>query len=129
VNGAERSAPELLARRATLRQLEDAIDQLKPVEATIVRKRFGIPDGEEDEERTLADIGREHGLSRERIRQIEAEALVKLRRALARAERAAPPRGRLRPRAGEARGVPAASRRQQAGVRERVVDRGRRELR
>ncbi len=79
----------------TLKQLEDAIGRLKPIEATVVRKRFGFDD--EQEERTLADIGREHGLSRERVRQIEAVALEKIKRSLARAERPSlrpSPRGR-----------------------------------
>lgn len=56
----------------TIRELLDAIDQR---EATILRLRFGL-DGREP--LTLKEIGREIGLTRERVRQIEIEALKKL---------------------------------------------------
>jgi len=46
------------------------------MQALVVRMRFGIG---LHQEYTLADIGRQFGLSRERIRQIEAEALLSLR--------------------------------------------------
>jgi RNA polymerase primary sigma factor len=52
---------------------------LKPVEVDILRKRFGLYDGRE---RTLQEIGDEHRLSRERIRQVQDRALSKLRGAL-----------------------------------------------
>jgi RNA polymerase primary sigma factor len=84
---AERSAPELLVRHATEQLLHAAIGRLKPIEAAILRRRFGFEDEEEDEQRTLAEIGKEHRLSRERIRQIQQEALRKLRRSLDRLER------------------------------------------
>jgi RNA polymerase primary sigma factor len=64
-------------RRAMLELLED----LKPIEADVLRKRFGLVD---DEERTLKEIGAQYHLSRERVRQIEVEALGKMRRAMAR---------------------------------------------
>ncbi|MDZ4696707.1 MAG: sigma-70 family RNA polymerase sigma factor [Deltaproteobacteria bacterium] len=54
---------------------------LKPVEVDILRKRFGLHDGRE---RTLQEIGDEHSLSRERIRQVQDRALSKLRMALTR---------------------------------------------
>jgi len=54
---------------------------LKPVEVDILRKRFGLHDGRE---RTLQEIGDEHSLSRERIRQVQDRALSKLRLALTR---------------------------------------------
>lgn len=53
-----------------------ALDALNPREQRIIRMRFGIG---EKESHTLAEIGREFGLSRERIRQLQALALRKLR--------------------------------------------------
>ena len=61
----------------TIYQLLETIDQR---EATILRLRFGL-DG--DEPLTLKDIGQKIGLTRERVRQIEIEALDKLNRRLA----------------------------------------------
>jgi RNA polymerase primary sigma factor len=55
-----------------------ALSTLNPREQQILRMRFGIG---EREARTLAEIGREFGLSRERIRQLQALALRKLRHA------------------------------------------------
>jgi len=54
---------------------------LKPIEADILRRRFGL---EDDKELTLKQIGEKYGLSRERIRQLQEQALDKMRRALAR---------------------------------------------
>ena len=60
--------------------LERALaEYLSPREATILRLRFGLDRG--GEERTLGEVGNMIGLSRERVRQQEAEALNKLRRA------------------------------------------------
>ena len=56
------------------------LDRLTPREQHIVRRRFGL--GGSGEEVTLREIGEELGLSRERIRQLEAIALEKLREAL-----------------------------------------------
>ncbi|MFY0541377.1 sigma factor-like helix-turn-helix DNA-binding protein [Nannocystis pusilla] len=50
--------------------------QLSPIEADILRKRMGI--GEEPE-LTLKEIGERYSLSRERIRQLQEQALTKLR--------------------------------------------------
>ncbi|MFL6200363.1 MAG: sigma factor-like helix-turn-helix DNA-binding protein, partial [Thermoanaerobaculia bacterium] len=58
------------------RKARRLLARLSPREERIVRRRFGIdePDG-----RTLEEIGREMSLTRERIRQIEAVALKRLR--------------------------------------------------
>jgi RNA polymerase primary sigma factor len=58
-------------------QLEDLLEQLDPKERHIVERRFGLHD---QEAQTLAEIGEEMHLSRERIRQLEERALQKLRR-------------------------------------------------
>jgi RNA polymerase primary sigma factor len=54
-------------------------DYLTPREAQALRLRFGMD--RQGTERTLAEVGAELGISRERVRQLEAEALAKLRRA------------------------------------------------
>ncbi len=58
-----------------------ALDGLPDMEADVLRRRFGLNDRNEQ---TLKEIGRDYGLSRERIRQIQEEALAKIRRALQR---------------------------------------------
>ncbi|MEO3976154.1 sigma-70 family RNA polymerase sigma factor [Streptomyces sp. CAU 1734] len=57
--------------------LEDLIGKLDQRTASIIRMRYGIMDGRE---RTLTEVGKEHGLTRERIRQIEKHALVELKK-------------------------------------------------
>ena len=57
-------------------QLEDVLNTLTPREKDVLRLRYGLEDGRE---RTLEEIGKSFGVTRERIRQIEAEALRKLR--------------------------------------------------
>jgi len=57
-------------------QLRKAVDSLKPREAEVLSLRFGLVDGDP---RTLSEVAEEFNLSRERIRQIQAEALRKLR--------------------------------------------------
>ncbi len=57
-------------------QLEDVLDSLTPREEKVLRLRFGLDDGRA---RTLEEVGQEFGVTRERIRQIEAKALRKLR--------------------------------------------------
>jgi hypothetical protein len=54
-------------------ELGDILDQLTPREARILRLRYGLQDGES---RTLKEVGEMFGLSRERIRQLEKEALA-----------------------------------------------------
>lgn len=56
--------------------VEDVLDSLTEKEAMVIRLRYGIDDGET---KTLEDVGKMFGVTRERIRQIEAKALRKLR--------------------------------------------------
>ena len=57
-------------------QLIDVLDTLTPREEKVLRLRFGLDDGRA---RTLEEVGKEFSVTRERIRQIEAKALRKLR--------------------------------------------------
>jgi len=57
-------------------QLMEVLDTLTPREEKVLRLRFGLDDGRA---RTLEEVGREFNVTRERIRQIEAKALRKLR--------------------------------------------------
>ena len=70
-------APHDAASYTLLReQLEDVMSTLTPREAKVLKLRFGLEDGKS---RTLEEVGREFNVTRERIRQIEAKALRKLR--------------------------------------------------
>src|SRR4051812_16476548 len=57
------------------------LGELRPIEADILRQRFGLGT---EQELTLKEIGDKYNLSRERIRQLQEQALAKMRRALAR---------------------------------------------
>ena len=57
-------------------QIIDVLDTLSEREARVLKLRFGLVD---DRTRTLEEVGREFGFTRERARQIEAKALMKLR--------------------------------------------------
>jgi RNA polymerase primary sigma factor len=73
-----RSPNEQTSARESLQELRALLDDLTPRERHVVNLRFGL-DGED--ERTLEEIGRSLELTRERVRQICAEALDKLNRA------------------------------------------------
>ncbi|HET9691684.1 MAG TPA: RNA polymerase sigma factor RpoD [Acidimicrobiales bacterium] len=76
-------APLEAATRAMLNEaVRDALSELTEREQKVVRLRFGLDDGEM---RTLEEVGREFGVTRERIRQIESKTLAKLRQPVARA--------------------------------------------
>ncbi len=71
------SAPEDAAAYEMLReQMKDILDTLTDREENVLRLRFGLDDGRT---RTLEEVGKVFGVTRERIRQIEAKALRKLR--------------------------------------------------
>ena len=73
----EAPAPaESVAQNMLTEEIGEILDQLTPREARILRLRYGLQDGES---RTLKEVGEMFGLSRERIRQLEKEALRKLR--------------------------------------------------
>ena len=73
----EASEPSEAASFSLLReQLEEVLDTLAPREKKVLELRFGIVDGRT---RTLEEVGKEFNVTRERIRQIEAKALRKLR--------------------------------------------------
>jgi RNA polymerase primary sigma factor len=67
---------ELASQQLLKSQISDALNKLTDRERKIIVLRFGLEDGRF---RTLEEVGREFGITRERIRQIEAKALRKLR--------------------------------------------------
>ncbi len=70
-------APDDAASHTVMReQLWDVLETLTPREEKVLRLRFGLDDGHQ---RTLEEVGKEFKVTRERIRQIEAKALRKLR--------------------------------------------------
>ena len=70
-------APQDAAAYTLLReQLEEVMKTLTPREAKVLKLRFGLEDGKS---RTLEEVGKEFNVTRERIRQIEAKALRKLK--------------------------------------------------
>jgi RNA polymerase primary sigma factor len=73
--GADEPA-EAATRRMLVKAVEEALLELNDREQDVVRMRFGLVDGQA---RTLEEVGKEFGVTRERIRQIEAKTLAKLR--------------------------------------------------
>jgi RNA polymerase primary sigma factor len=77
VEDKEAIAPSDAANLTMLRtEVEDILDTLTPRERRVLQLRFGLIDGHQ---RTLEEVGKRFGVTRERIRQIEAKALRKLR--------------------------------------------------
>ena len=77
VEDKEATAPSDAASLTMLRtEVEDILDTLTPRERRVLQLRFGLIDGHQ---RTLEEVGKRFGVTRERIRQIEAKALRKLR--------------------------------------------------
>ena len=70
------SPSEAVTLRMLHSEVEDILDTLAPRERRVLQLRFGLVDGRQ---RTLAEVGKRFGLGRERVRQIEATALCKLR--------------------------------------------------
>ena len=70
-------APADAAQQSSLTEItKEVLDSLTPREAKVLRMRFGI---EMSTDHTLEEVGRQFDVTRERIRQIEAKALRKLR--------------------------------------------------
>ncbi len=68
---------DLIMEARRTRRVAKWLDTLDPSEREIIEERFGLKD---DEPRTLEDIGRRFGITRERVRQIEVKALHKLKK-------------------------------------------------
>jgi RNA polymerase primary sigma factor len=77
----ELSPADAMTTEALTKQVSKLLRDLSPIEADVLRQRFGLVD---DEERTFREIGDQYRLSRERIRQIQNSALDKLKKALVR---------------------------------------------
>jgi RNA polymerase primary sigma factor len=75
------SPTEDLEWEALTTEVRELLLELRPIEADILRQRFGLGT---EQELTLKEIGDKYNLSRERIRQLQEQALAKMRRALAR---------------------------------------------
>jgi len=68
--------PDAASRQLLKEQIDDVLGTLTPREQRVLQLRFGLEDGRS---RTLEEVGKEFNVTRERIRQIEAKALRKLR--------------------------------------------------
>jgi RNA polymerase primary sigma factor len=78
---ADAAPADKLVDQAMTTEVRSLLDHLKPIEADILRQRFGL---DTEKELTLKEIGEKYNLSRERIRQLQEQALLKMRRALQR---------------------------------------------
>jgi RNA polymerase primary sigma factor len=77
---ADRATADVVDRLSVagwLAEMPEWLDVLTPMECQILRWRFGL---DASEEMTLREIGERYGYSRERVRQLEERALVKIRR-------------------------------------------------
>ena len=72
-----KTTPWSISTATSARWIREALAELPAREAKIIRERLL-----EDDARTLESLGRELGVSKERVRQLEARALAKLRRSL-----------------------------------------------
>jgi RNA polymerase primary sigma factor len=68
--------PDSASRHLLKEQIDDVLSSINPRERLVLQLRFGLEDGRS---RTLEEVGKEFNVTRERIRQIEAKALRKLR--------------------------------------------------
>src|ERR1700682_1414866 len=75
---------ELFRDKSMRAELSELLEVLEDRERTIIFKRFGLDDGKP---KTLEEVGKKFGVTRERIRQLQNIALAKLRRALAKREK------------------------------------------
>ena len=80
-NSRDNNPVDKLTTETLAKEVRGLLKDLKPIEAEILSQRFGLDD---DVELTLKEIGKKYNLSRERIRQLQEQALGKMRRALAR---------------------------------------------
>jgi RNA polymerase primary sigma factor len=77
----EISFASTMEQDAVTSEVHELLDELRPIEADILRQRFGLGT---EQELTLKEIGDRYQLSRERIRQLQEQALGKMRRAMQR---------------------------------------------
>ncbi len=76
-NEGDPALDEALIRENTHSRVRELMHMLNPMEKDILRRRFGLGD---DSDQTLDEIGKVYNLSRERVRQIQAQSLLKMRR-------------------------------------------------